>query len=114
MRKPFEDLSGQRFGRLTVYRRLDSKVYGNRTKAAYAVTCDCGNVREVMAQNLRNGRTTSCGCWRKEVPAILAQPIETMTQWKQERDRLIAGIEELQRQLTSKQTRLDELLGMIA
>lgn len=28
--------------------------------------CECGTKREVLGKNLRNGRSTSCGCYKKE------------------------------------------------
>lgn len=60
--KKFQDLSGQRFGRLVVlYRCSDGKHY------KYKCLCDCGNETEVAADHLRSGHTTSCGCERSIV-----------------------------------------------
>lgn len=58
------DIAGQRFGRLTAIKRLGSppKCRGS----IWLVRCDCGNEREVYLGNLRKGRTTSCGCYRRE------------------------------------------------
>ena len=33
----------------------------------YRCKCDCGNEIEVIGQNLKNGNTKSCGCYRKQV-----------------------------------------------
>lgn len=49
------DLSGQRFGKLTV---VEYK------KPYWKCICDCGNTTNVMSVNLRNGSTESCGCKR--------------------------------------------------
>lgn len=54
----FCDLSGKVFGRLTVLRR--AKNLGKRT--AYECVCVCGKTKIVLAQNLINKTTLSCGC----------------------------------------------------
>ncbi len=58
-RSRLNDLSGQRFGRLTVLRLTDN-VVGKKKK--YVCKCDCGNEIIVQAGNLANGHTRSCGC----------------------------------------------------
>ena len=66
MKKVIIDLTGQRFGRLTVLRRAE-----NRGRRVYwFCACDCGETREILGQNLRNGRVTSCGCWNREKAAL--------------------------------------------
>ena len=52
------DLRGQRFGRLTVLEPAEN--IGGRT--AWLCQCDCGNTAVVKTYNLRQGKTTSCGC----------------------------------------------------
>lgn len=58
-----EDLTGQKFGMLTVVDRGDNLYHPN---GGYSVTwnciCDCGGKISVQAGNLKNGHTTSCGC----------------------------------------------------
>lgn len=59
----FQDLTGQRFGHLTVLCRVDDYVNGSGRKLIrYKCKCDCGNVIYVLANALRNGDTGSCGC----------------------------------------------------
>ena len=58
------DLTGQRFGRLVA---LDKFKKGRRT--IWRCQCDCGNTHEVVMDLLRNGKTQSCDCLRKEVTA---------------------------------------------
>ena len=55
-------IEGQRFGKLLVEARAGSDPYRN---ALWLCRCDCGEAREVTANNLRKGNTTSCGCSRK-------------------------------------------------
>ena len=52
------DLTGQRFGQLTVLAPADS--VGSMT--AWRCRCDCGKETVVMTGHLRDGHTTSCGC----------------------------------------------------
>lgn len=57
------DLTGQRFGMLTVLNRADNK--GKRTM--WNCLCDCGNKAVVGGSNLKNGNTRSCGCLHKKM-----------------------------------------------
>lgn len=59
----FIDLTGQRFGRLTVIERTAN--HNGRT--CWKCQCDCGNVKNVIGKDLRNGKTRSCGCYNREV-----------------------------------------------
>jgi len=58
-----EDLSGQRFNRLTVVCLAEKK--GRRT--AWLCACDCGNDIITTANSLKKGDAQSCGCIRKEL-----------------------------------------------
>lgn len=59
------DLTGQKFGRLTVISRNGSA--GGKRK--WLCECDCGNTTTVTTTDLRSGHTTSCGCFHREVSA---------------------------------------------
>jgi hypothetical protein len=56
-RKHPEIQIGQRFERLRVVEKL--------TRSKYRCICDCGNETYSSAQNLRTGRSKSCGCYRR-------------------------------------------------
>ena len=62
MVKRGKDLTNRRFERLTVVLQ-HSTVNG---RAVWECRCDCGNVVQVLAGNLRSGATRSCGCLQKE------------------------------------------------
>lgn len=76
MPRRLTDLTGKRFGRLTVIERADDYVSVRRGKDGRLTqarsytrrrcTCDCGNETEVLAQHLMHGGTKSCGCLRTE------------------------------------------------
>lgn len=54
------DLTGQKFGELTVLSRAEKK--GGRTQ--WNCLCSCGKHTIVSTQNLKAGKTKSCGCQR--------------------------------------------------
>lgn len=65
------DLTGQRFGRLTVIERVDMPVKkGQRKRIKWLCECDCGNTKIIDADSLKNGRTKSCGCLSRENSSI--------------------------------------------
>lgn len=64
------DLTGQKFGKLTVIKRADDKYDGkHRPIVTWECVCDCGNITNVASQSLRTGATKSCGCSKTEMPA---------------------------------------------
>lgn len=60
---PIVDISGQRFGRLTVTRMANSDKQGI---VRWDCLCDCGNTKRVRGSSLRTGATLSCGCYHKD------------------------------------------------
>jgi len=64
-----KDWTGQKFGRLTFVRRADKRVNG---KILWEALCDCGNTTYVRPGYVSRGRTSSCGCYRKEYEQQLA------------------------------------------
>lgn len=55
------DLTGQRFGRLTVIKRAENNKYG---AVKWVCRCDCGKIIKCFSTNLRNGHSKSCGCFQ--------------------------------------------------
>lgn len=59
-----KDLTGQRFGHLTVLEITDQR---KNRQVVWKCRCDCGNITYVVGQALRTGHTTTCGCsWKQE------------------------------------------------
>lgn len=56
-----KDETGNRYGRLTVLRRYDTKKPSG-IGAYWLCRCDCGTEVAVQGTKLRNGNTRSCGC----------------------------------------------------
>jgi hypothetical protein len=59
-----EDLLGQRFGRLVVIG--EAEPIGKRKRTAWLCRCDCGIVKPIKAEHLKDGTTKSCGCLNDE------------------------------------------------
>ena len=62
-----EELSGQRFGHLTVVRR-------HGPKSLWYCVCDCGNNTVVRTCRLLSGNNKSCGCRKR---AVLGEAMRT-------------------------------------
>lgn len=58
----FIDLTGQKFNRLTVIKRLGSQCKSYQ----WLCLCDCGKYTKVLTHALKNGSTKSCGCLKRE------------------------------------------------
>lgn len=56
-------LEGLRFERLVVLHRSSVKGQG---RVRFLCKCDCGNLVEVLSDQLKSGKTKSCGCLQKE------------------------------------------------
>lgn len=56
------DLTGMAFGRWEVLGRASQQ----SEKARWICKCACGKEKIVLGESLRNGKSTSCGCYRKE------------------------------------------------
>lgn len=62
MANKFKNLTGQRFGMLTVLWMSKTRTKGG--KLQWTCKCDCGNIVNVVTNSLRDGSTKSCGCLR--------------------------------------------------
>lgn len=58
-RRPFEDLTGQSFGRWLVLSRAENTIRG---ETQFKCRCSCGTIRVVRPHHLKAGTTRSCGC----------------------------------------------------
>lgn len=56
------DLSGKKFGRLSVVGKNGKR----KESVTWLCTCDCGNEYTTLTGSLTSGRANSCGCLRKE------------------------------------------------
>ena len=59
----FQDLTGRKFGRLTVIKHFGKTKSGAHL---WECLCDCGNTTRSTTANLTSGKSTSCGCIIKE------------------------------------------------
>lgn len=56
------DLTGRRFGMLTVLHRLPNRIIGRNSRVIWRCRCDCGRESDVLALLLTEGLVKSCGC----------------------------------------------------
>lgn len=69
------DLTGQRFGRLMVLKRVDDKIdpKSGKHKSQFLCQCDCGNQKVILGSALTQGATRSCGCLHCETASIVGK-----------------------------------------
>ena len=61
------DLTGQKFGRLTVIKMVENiKTKNGKPKSQCLCECECGNIVKIPSNALKSGNTKSCGCLKKE------------------------------------------------
>lgn len=59
---PVIDLTGRKFGRLTVIGRVKT----DKPRTFWRCSCRCGGETTTSSLNLRGGQTRSCGCLQRE------------------------------------------------
>lgn len=57
-----EDLTGKRYGMLTVMYRMPNRQVGKNSRVVWHCKCDCGKETDVLALLLFEGLVKSCGC----------------------------------------------------
>lgn len=69
LRKDAEDLAGRKFGFLTVIERAEPvfRKNGDKITSRWRCKCDCGNEVVVEKSELTQGKTISCGCYRRSL-----------------------------------------------
>ena len=67
----FKDLTGQKFGRLTVIERVSNYISPNGARLTrWKCRCKCGNEVIRTPHQLRKNLNASCGCYRKDNPVF--------------------------------------------
>jgi hypothetical protein len=79
IRKEVDNLSGLKFGELTVLRYIEKKYYKNSSVNIWQCKCSCGNIINVQQCNLKNNNTMSCGCINKSHGEIITASI--LNEW---------------------------------
>jgi len=72
------DLTGRRFGRLTVLSGLDKNRWNQRV---WLCRCDCGAESRVATATLKCGNTRSCGCLKSSARAEMPYRASEYTAW---------------------------------
>ena len=64
----FKDLTGQKFGRLTVLKQNGWYTYPSGKRwSKWLCLCECGKQKSFRYNNLTSGNTQSCGCYHKAI-----------------------------------------------
>ena len=89
------DLTGQKFGQVTVVKRTEDQITQNgQHKTMWKCLCDCGTEFEATSQNLRNGHYASCGCLVSARMASLGKKNKTHGESKTRLYRIWAGMKD--------------------
>lgn len=64
----FNNLEGKMFGKLTVIKRANDDMSGNRQ---WECECECGKEKIIGGRHLTSGKTVSCGCYRISKTEVL-------------------------------------------
>lgn len=79
--KPFKDLTGQKFGRLTVIKQGEDYISpGGHKEIRWWCQCECNgenSLKLVAGHDLKSGNTKSCGCLHRENPSKLFKKYNT-------------------------------------
>lgn len=63
----FIDMTGQKYGRLTVISRAENATDRDGTiRTQWNCVCDCGTLITARGKDIRSGNTKSCGCMNRE------------------------------------------------
>jgi len=54
--------NGDAYGKLTIIKEVEARLYNSRSQRQVECKCSCGNVITVTLNGLRTGNTKSCGC----------------------------------------------------
>lgn len=68
--KNFKDLTGKKFGKLTVLEKTEKRT--RNRNIIWKCKCECGNICEISGDSLSKG-TKSCGCLQKEKASELGK-----------------------------------------
>lgn len=63
------NILGEKYGRLTVLSEVEpyTSPSGKSKARKFLCQCDCGNQKEIVMRDLRNGSSKSCGCLHKQI-----------------------------------------------
>ena len=93
-----EEYIGKKFGRLTIVefshkkQRYSSCGKKNGHDFYYKCKCDCGNETISRIADLKNGKASSCGCYRLERTKEINKKYETAEFWNTKLYKIYAGI----------------------
>jgi hypothetical protein len=81
-------------GRLTILEEVESKkMPSGQICKMVKVLCDCGKEKIIYLNNIMNGRTVSCGCYKKDSVIKQNKANKETTIWVEYKDEIITFVE---------------------
>jgi hypothetical protein len=68
------DLTGRRFGCLTVLKLSDNQFHN---ELYWTTRCDCGTIKDISGHSMKSGNTISCGCKKRSVGEMIIDKLLT-------------------------------------
>lgn len=65
-RKNLKDLTGRKFGKVSVLRRAPDILVGKSHRTAWECLCDCGKTCVIIMDYLKERTQNNCGCYKQE------------------------------------------------
>jgi len=73
-----KDLTGLKFGKLTVIKQAEDYILPKgKHLANWFCICECGKEKNVLGNHLKTGKVNSCGCWQRIIAAKNAKKYNT-------------------------------------
>lgn len=72
-KKNFKNLAGEKFGRFTVLEEADMIKNGRGRCRTWLCKCECGQQRVVRENQLKSGKSKSCGCLARDLKSERAK-----------------------------------------
>ncbi len=66
-KQDLSQLIGKKFGRLTVLSEGNHRKYPKGWISYMNFICDCGTIKEIELNSVKRGKSTSCGCYNREI-----------------------------------------------
>lgn len=96
------DLTGKKFGKLTVIKPVISAKIGRKVHSRWLCQCECGNYKVAYTFSLLSGNTRSCGC-------LLHKPNTYVKRLKAENERIKRDFLKQNQWLQDQKKEIDEL-----
>jgi hypothetical protein len=79
MKRKIEVISGNKYGRLTIIKEVETHITKSGNKIRYVLClCDCGKEKIIRFSHILHQKTMSCGCYNRELIKHIQQEYSTV------------------------------------